>query len=666
MADPLITLSAEGARVQPGAQARIEVAVTNLGDRVEGYRFQVLGAAAAWATVVPPEVSVYPRQKETVTVVLAPPAGTSVPAGVHPFGVMARSTLDPAVSAVAEGDVEVTGAVEVQATLIPVNSSGRLGGQHRVELSNVGNATADLRISAVDPDETLTFHVGPTTVSLPPGGKTTVRLLAKPNQLMVRGTPVRKPFKVTVAPLPIPALDGAFNQKPILTNLVITLVTAALALTVGGVVFAQRAAQQGPVAAVPLAPRSAPDKLTLTLAEATATSAEVRWESVEGANSYEIQRVDCETSGGFGESITEPDTVNRTVIPDLPSAATVCARGRAVGDSPGAWSDVLTFETEKAPGPKSLARPKLSVKSAKTTSIVLSWASITGAANYEIQQVDCADGGGTSNQKTEAGTVNQTTFDGFTPSTTYCFRMRAKGAPDSNVTDSKWSAVLKAKTAVELPPVTEKLPMKAYYGTAWIDGDMSDWDGIDYVGNFDGKPISGDTDSFGYVRFMWDDEALYLSAEVRDRDMTEPDRKKPEAIWKGDSIILELGDNNEGMKPEELARPTDAYYMFGYAPDAPAVGVLGPTKARTSFDVLRSQGTIEARSTIRQYDGEMRYVIEAKIPWTETKLGAPYANRKLAVNVNLADRGHGMKSTNEQRTVDLRAHPAYWQTLVLG
>ena len=81
MADPLISLDTEHASVQPGGQARVTVTVTNPGTLVEGFRLQVLGPSAAWAEVVPPEVSVYPQQDVTAAVVLSPPTGTSALSG---------------------------------------------------------------------------------------------------------------------------------------------------------------------------------------------------------------------------------------------------------------------------------------------------------------------------------------------------------------------------------------------------------------------------------------------------------------------------------------------------------------------------------------------------------------------------------------------------------
>ena len=235
MADPLITLDAERTSAQPGGQARVSLIVTNPGTVVEGYQLQVLGPLAQWAEVVPPELSVYPQQEATAAVVISPPAGTGAASGLQPFGVIARSTLDASASAVAEGDIEIGEVFGLQAKIIPVTSSGRWRGRHVIQLSNWGNAPAQLRMSATDPDSALGFYLRPEDVNLPPGGQATVRLSARTRHPFLRGTPVRLPFHVVgerlgAAPAPTPAagvgygdpsrpaVDAALNQKPILSR----------------------------------------------------------------------------------------------------------------------------------------------------------------------------------------------------------------------------------------------------------------------------------------------------------------------------------------------------------------------------------------------------------------------------------------------------------------
>ncbi len=89
---------------QPGNRPRLRAARRSgagrrhgdqSGHPVEGYWLQVLGPSGAWAEVVPPEVSVYPQEEASATVVFSPPSGAEAPGGVHPFGVIARPRWTP-------------------------------------------------------------------------------------------------------------------------------------------------------------------------------------------------------------------------------------------------------------------------------------------------------------------------------------------------------------------------------------------------------------------------------------------------------------------------------------------------------------------------------------------------------------------------------------------
>src|SRR4051794_29142111 len=161
MANPLVTLDIQQAFTKPGGQARFTVTVTNPGQEVEGYELLVLGAAAPWAEVVPPTLAVYPQQSGTAAVVFSPPSGPGAPGGLQPFGVLARSTRDPAISAVAEGDLEIGQVFGLQAKLVPVTSTGRWRGRHTLQVTNAGNLPAQLRFVATNPDEALGFYLQP-------------------------------------------------------------------------------------------------------------------------------------------------------------------------------------------------------------------------------------------------------------------------------------------------------------------------------------------------------------------------------------------------------------------------------------------------------------------------------------------------------------------------
>jgi hypothetical protein len=264
MADPVVTLETPRLTVEPGGQVTTSITIRNTGTIVENYRVEVLfdNGSAAWAEVLPPEVPVFPQQQGSAVVVFSPPAGPQAPGGTVPFAVRAVSLVDPAASAVVEGDLEIGRIHGLQAKLAPVTSSGRWRAQHVITVSNWGNAPARLRWTPTDPDQRLGFLVRPEVVEVPLGGSATARLKVRTRAPVLRGTPMRLPFQVVGEPdTPAavfgqppppysdpgrPVVDGAFTQKPILSRGVVGVAAVAAIGLAAVAFFALRGGGQRP------------------------------------------------------------------------------------------------------------------------------------------------------------------------------------------------------------------------------------------------------------------------------------------------------------------------------------------------------------------------------------------------------------------------------------
>lgn len=90
--------------VSPGAEATTTLTVRNDGDIVEAYTLEVVGDCAAWTTVEPARVSLYPGTSETVAVRLAPPRSHEVKAGEVPLGVRVLPHGAPRIGGRSRGD----------------------------------------------------------------------------------------------------------------------------------------------------------------------------------------------------------------------------------------------------------------------------------------------------------------------------------------------------------------------------------------------------------------------------------------------------------------------------------------------------------------------------------------------------------------------------------
>lgn len=234
-----VTLVTPSIAVEPGAEVGVEVRVRNTGTVVDEFTLDVVGDAAAWATVDPLTISLFPGAEGTSRILFRPPRAATTPPGATTFGLRARSREDPAGSAVEEGSIDVAAFVEPFAELVPRTSRGSRGATHELAVDNRGNIRLNAQVEASDADRLLTFDVNPPGVVVDAGmaGFTKVRL--KPAQRFWRGQPKSRSFQVVVTPegrLPL-TLDGTTLQEAVLPSWFGRLVMAILVAVIGSVLL---------------------------------------------------------------------------------------------------------------------------------------------------------------------------------------------------------------------------------------------------------------------------------------------------------------------------------------------------------------------------------------------------------------------------------------------
>jgi len=218
-ASAAVTLADVTLAVDPGDTATTTVTVYNGGSQVEQFAMTVLGPAAAWATVEPATLQVYPAGHAECTVRLAPPREVTTPAGRVWFTVRASSTLHPGLLAGANGTLDVGAFREVGAVLVPQETSGRGRTEHRVDITNAGNVIEPVRLDASDATGKIHFGVPEGELVLPPGKHPVVVPVRPPTRWL--GKPPRAPFTVTVTPhppLPPIRLDGTREVVPLIAG----------------------------------------------------------------------------------------------------------------------------------------------------------------------------------------------------------------------------------------------------------------------------------------------------------------------------------------------------------------------------------------------------------------------------------------------------------------
>lgn len=189
----------------PGGTASTSLTVRNDSDIVEAYRLEVVGDCAAWTTVEPERVSLYPGTSETVTIRVAPPRSSQARAGDVPLAVRVLPTEHPESVRVPETTVHIEEFRELRAESAPKRRRGWLRGRYRLAVRNEGNAPVRLGFTPAQPGEELKFDFRPAALKLEPGESAEVLLRVRTGKPVWFGSPVTWPFTVEVAA----AADGA-------------------------------------------------------------------------------------------------------------------------------------------------------------------------------------------------------------------------------------------------------------------------------------------------------------------------------------------------------------------------------------------------------------------------------------------------------------------------
>lgn len=236
----VVVLEPVSIAVVPGETAVTTVRIRNTGAVVDQFTVSVVGQPAAWTTVAPIVISLFPGAEGTVNLHVAPPRAPGVGLGPVPFGVRVVATSDADLSVVEEGEVDLRPFVDLTAKLTPRTSETKRRARHEVLLDNRGNAPVEAEIEAGDPDEHLAFEVRPRLVTVDGGQTARVGLNVAARTGFARGPQKHRPFQVAVTAGPDGPpilLDGALVQKGSMPKFVVPLITAVVVLGAAALVL---------------------------------------------------------------------------------------------------------------------------------------------------------------------------------------------------------------------------------------------------------------------------------------------------------------------------------------------------------------------------------------------------------------------------------------------
>lgn len=256
--------------VVPGEMGTTRIRIRNTGPVVDQFTLTVLGQPAAWTTVVPAALSLFPSADGVIELHFAPPRAPGVGSGPTPFGVRVVGSEDPDNPVVEEGEVNLLPFVDVTAKVTPRTSETKRKARHDVVLDNKGNTAISVALSAADPDEQLAFELKEPTVVVEAGQSRHVPLKVAATKGFARGADKHRPFQVTARPdgaaYPL-VVDANLIQKAGLPRFVMPLVAGVVALALIAAVLPGMLGKQGGGGIIDLANSEAPTTTAAPAAE---------------------------------------------------------------------------------------------------------------------------------------------------------------------------------------------------------------------------------------------------------------------------------------------------------------------------------------------------------------------------------------------------------------
>jgi len=236
-------LSAESVQLKPGESAELTLTAQNLSEIVNRYKITVTGIEPSWVSLSRGEVSLFPKDEDSVRLVLTLPESSAARAGTYDVRIEVASQENVVERTTVHLMLSIAADVVFESSIRPQVQSGLTEGVFTLQLSNQGNDDLTVQLSASDPEEGCLYTFQPPQATLPAGQERLVQLTVRPK--------VARPldgktyaFTVTARPAEVPTLarqvQGQWQQLvpkrrriwPILLAALLGLVAVAVVLIV--------------------------------------------------------------------------------------------------------------------------------------------------------------------------------------------------------------------------------------------------------------------------------------------------------------------------------------------------------------------------------------------------------------------------------------------------
>ncbi|MGM0576054.1 MAG: sugar-binding protein [Myxococcota bacterium] len=240
------------------------------------------------------------------------------------------------------------------------------------------------------------------------------------------------------------------------------------------------------------------------------------------------------------------------------------------------------------------------------------------------------DGGTADDGTTDGGTTDGGTTDGGTTD---------DGTTDGGTTDGGTTK--------------ETLSVLRADGTVSVDGDLAEFT------NADGVLIQAGG-ATADLRLIWDDEYLYLGADVADADLQTPGTGLDGPLWNADGVELMV----DPLLTETASPDADDRHVVVTA----SGDLLDAQGAGSTEDVSLDMAVLRAVVADGTLDGaadDVGYTVEVAVPWADLGV-SPAAGDQVGADLALNDVSGGTLSYDDWAGVIPFAQPAAWKRLEMS
>lgn len=182
MLNLLVALDRRDFEIDPGGSVSGAATVANHSTEPAEVRLSVTGPAAAWAFVVPPEVTIGPGAEAFVRFGFSVPRGPEPPAGPLAFQMRAEPLGGAGHPATTEGVLRVNPFSELVLTMGPARAGDGGSVQHRVVVANNGNQSVRAAVTASSTEAGLSIEVDRPLVVLATGAREEAFVNLRPSE----------------------------------------------------------------------------------------------------------------------------------------------------------------------------------------------------------------------------------------------------------------------------------------------------------------------------------------------------------------------------------------------------------------------------------------------------------------------------------------------------